>query len=264
LVFKIFGLNTQILFSTFHICILPFTYCLVFSLVCVDDRQLNKMWYNRLSHPNSHVLSTLFKYDSLGNKISPVSFDCTTCKLGKSKTLPFPHNASQTNNYFNIIHSDVWGISPIVSHVGYKYFVTFIDDYSRFTWVYFLWSKAKVFFVFQRFISLLKTQFSAHIKILRSYFGGEYLSNAFQSFLQNEGIISRRSCPSTPQQNDVAKRKNYHLLDVVLTLLLESSIPPCFLCEALSTIVHLINGDHLPLYIMFLLSIIFWIFSFLL
>ena len=141
---------------------------------------------------------------------------------------------------------DVWGISPIVSHAGYKYFVTFIDDYSRFTWVYFLQSKAEVFSVFQRFVYFLKTHFSAHTKILRSDSGGEYMSNAFQSFLQNEGILSQRSCPSTPQQNGVAERKNRHLLDVVRTLLLESSVPLRFWCEALSTAVHLINQSPSP------------------
>ena len=67
------------------------------------------------------------------------------------------------------------------------------------------------------------------------------MSHEFQSFLQNQGIISQRYCPSTPQQNGVAERKNRHLLDVVRTLLLESSVPPRFWCEALSTVVHLIN-----------------------
>ena len=67
------------------------------------------------------------------------------------------------------------------------------------------------------------------------------MSNEFQDFLQSKGIISQHSCPSTPQQNGVAERKNRHLLDVVRTLLLDSSVPPCFWCEALSTAVHLIN-----------------------
>lgn len=67
------------------------------------------------------------------------------------------------------------------------------------------------------------------------------MSNEFQAFLQSKGIISQCSCPLTPQQNGVAERKNRHLLDVVRTLLLESSIPPRFWCEALSTSVHLIN-----------------------
>ena len=60
---------------------------------------------------------------------------------------------------FKIIHYDVWGVSPVISHAQYKYFVTFIDDYGRFAWVYFLQSKADVFFVFQTFAALIETQF---------------------------------------------------------------------------------------------------------
>ncbi|KAL5835213.1 hypothetical protein ACOSQ4_014710 [Xanthoceras sorbifolium] len=67
------------------------------------------------------------------------------------------------------------------------------------------------------------------------------MSTSFQEFLQHHGIISQRSCPSTPQQYGVAKRKNRHLLDVVCSLLLESFVPLRFWCEALSTAVHLIN-----------------------
>ena len=81
------------------------------------------------------------------------------------------------------------------------------------------------------------------------------MSNEFQVFLQSKGIISQRSYPLTPQQNGVAERKNCHLLDVVRTLLLESFVPLHFLCEALSTAVHLINRLPLLRQIMFLLSL---------
>jgi transposase InsO family protein len=186
----------------------------------------------------------LINFGLLGNKTCSsldLSFDCTSCKLGKSKVLPFPRHASRASQCFDIIHSDVWGIAPVVSHAHYKYFVTFIDDFSRFTWVYFLRAKAEVFSVFKCFLALLETKFSARIKVLRSDSSGEYMSNEFHVFLQSKGIISQRFCPSTPQQNGVAERKNRHLLDVVRTLLLESSVPPRFLCETLSTSVHLIN-----------------------
>ena len=162
----------------------------------------------------------------------------SACPIRPERKQGTAYHASQC---FELIHSDVWGIAPVVSHAHYKYFVTFIDDFSRFTWVYFLRAKGEVFSVFQRFLALLETQFSASFKVLRSDSGGEYMSNEFQVFLQSKGIISQRSCPSTPQQNGVAERKNRHLLDVVRTLLLESSIPPRFWCEALSTAVHLIN-----------------------
>ena len=103
------------------------------------------MLHNCLGHPNSHVLNTLLKSGSLGNKKISIPFDCITCKLGKSKVLPFPNNASHATHCFTII----------VSHACYKYFVTFIDDYSRFTWVYFLRSKAEFFSVFLSFVALL-------------------------------------------------------------------------------------------------------------
>lgn len=117
----------------------------------------------------------------------------------------------------------------------------FIDDYSRFTWVYFLCSKGEVLQVFQTFVAYLETQFSTCLKVLRSDNGGEYMSHTFQAFLQHKNIISQRSCPYTLQQNSMAKRKNHHLLDVVRTLLLESYVPPKLWVEALSTAVYLIN-----------------------
>lgn len=77
----------------------------------------------------------------LGNKISfsskDVNFDCSSYKLGKSKTLSFPSHDTDSSHCFDLVHSDVWGISPVISHAHYKYFVTLIDDHSRFIWIYF-------------------------------------------------------------------------------------------------------------------------------
>ena len=101
----------------------------------------HKMWHRRLGHPNFDVFRTLFNSGLLGNKPCSsldLSFDCTSCKLGKSKVVHFPHHASRASQCFDIIHSVVWEIAPIVSHAHYKYFVTFIDNFSSFTWVYFL------------------------------------------------------------------------------------------------------------------------------
>ena len=97
-----------------------------------------------------------------------------------------------------MIHSDVWGITPVISHANYKYFVTFIDDYSKYTWIYFLRSKSEVCSVFKKFVAYIETQFSSKIKVLRSDSGGEYMSHEFHDFLQQKGIVSERSCPYTP------------------------------------------------------------------
>ncbi|XP_027364321.1 uncharacterized protein LOC113871425 [Abrus precatorius] len=84
-------------------------------------------------------------------------------------------------------------------------------------------------------------QFSSFGCIVQDQVSRKIIAKGPKIFLQNKGIISQHSCPSTSQQNGIAERKNRHLLDVVRTLLLESSVPPRFLCKALSTAVHLIN-----------------------
>ena len=198
---------------------------------CSSIPSTSHLWHKKLGHPNSVILKHLVKSCYLNNIhefSSHLIFDCASCKLGKSKSLSFPMQGSRASACFEIIHTDIWGVSLILSHAQYRYFVTFIDDYSPFTWVYFLHSKADVIFIFQTFVALVETQFSTKIKILRSDSGGEYMSCDFQSFLQQKGFISQRSCPCTPQQNGIAECKNRHLLEVVRTLLLESFVPPRF------------------------------------
>jgi len=100
--------------------LLQFTTPIALSLasVIVDNKTAN--WHKRLGHPNNVILSNLMKRGFLGHKdkgsTHSLSFDCFTCKLGKSKTLPFPDFGSHVNTCFEIIHSDVWGIAPVISH----------------------------------------------------------------------------------------------------------------------------------------------------
>ena len=95
--------------------------------------------------------------------------------------------------------------------------------------------------MFKLFLELIHTQFQTTVKILRSDSRGEYISNEFHSFLQIRGIINHRSCPYTPQQNGVAERRNRHLLNVVRTLLIDTSVLPKFWAEALAIATYLIN-----------------------
>jgi hypothetical protein len=214
------------------------------SVACMIVNTPSEVWHKCLGHLKSVILSRMLNSCLLGNKehISKhLSFDCSVYKFGKSKTLSFPSHGSRAAKCFDIVQSDVWGISPVISHARYKYFVTFIYDFSWYTWVYFLRVKSEVLYVFQTFVAYIENQFSTGIKMLRSDSGGEYISHEFHDFLHHKGIVSHHSCPYTLQQNGVAKRKNRHLLDVVCTLLLESSIPSKFWVEALSTEVYLIN-----------------------
>ena len=90
---------------------------------------LSMVWHRRLGHPNTQILSYVWNFDFLGHRErSSLSLKCDSCKLGKSKTLQFPLHASRASHYFDLIHSDIWGPSPISSHEKFKYYVTFIND----------------------------------------------------------------------------------------------------------------------------------------
>ena len=97
--------------------------------------------------------------------------------------LPFPKSFFIASSPFELIHYDLWGPAPIPSVNGFKYYVLFIDHFTRFTWVFLLNSKSEVFNKFVHFKAMVETQFSTKIKTFRSDGGGEYTSNAFKTYL---------------------------------------------------------------------------------
>jgi hypothetical protein len=101
---------------------------------------------------------------------------CKGCAQGKNIKNPFLKSDSKIEGILEIIHSDVCGTIPSTSLSGYVYYVSFIDDYSPNTWVYFLKSKYEVFGKFKEFKALIENLSKRKIKILRSYNGGEYTS----------------------------------------------------------------------------------------
>lgn len=133
-------------------------------------------------------------------KYGYLSFYCASCKLGKNNFLPFPLQGNRISTCFDIIYFNIQGINHVFSHAQYKYFATFIDDYSLFVRVFFLHSKDDVLLTFKTFVTYVETQFFTHFKIVCSDSRGEYMSHPFQSFLQQKGILSQYSCPFTPQQ----------------------------------------------------------------
>lgn len=120
------------------------------------------LWHRRLGHPNDQKLLYMFK-----NKLLPGTFSlfhnyqCHACSSAKAKTLSFPLHSNKTSSCFELAHSDVWGVTPVISRCGYKYFIIFINDFSRFTWVYFLHSKSDAFTIFSQFVALMRTQFNS-------------------------------------------------------------------------------------------------------
>jgi transposase InsO family protein len=110
----------------------------------------------------------------------------------------------------------------------YLFIFIFVDDYSRFTWIYMLKHRSDLVPIFQTFHKMIQTQFSRTIKIFRSDNAQEYNDKSFLSILDSNGTLPHRSCPYTSQQNGRAKRKLRHILDVVRTLLISTSVAERF------------------------------------
>jgi transposase InsO family protein len=139
------------------------------------------------------------------------------------------------------VHIDVFGPMQTRSLGGAYYFLIFIDDRTRYTWVYFMRKKSDVFEYFKKFKNMVEKQTGKSIKILRSDQGGEYTSGAFIRYCKNNGIQQQFTVPHTPQQNGVAERKNRTLVECACSILKGKNIFNGFWAEAISTVVYLKN-----------------------
>ena len=124
------------------------------SLVAASNPSpLQQLWHMRLAHPSFHVLSMLFP------SFCKPSHECEICHVSKSTRLPFPISKSRATLPFEIVHSDVWGPASLESFDGYKFYVTFIDDFTQTTFVYLLRFKHEVLNILKIFINLSQTIF---------------------------------------------------------------------------------------------------------
>ena len=125
---------------------------------------------------------------------------------------------------FELVHTDVWSPCRIAFILGFQYFVTFIDDYSRCTWLFLMNSRVELYSIFQKFYVEIQTQFNIFICVLQSDNAREYFSAPFISFMSQHVILHQSSCVHT-QQNRVVERKNRHLVETARTLLFHCHVP---------------------------------------
>jgi hypothetical protein len=122
----------------------------------------------------------------------------------------------------------------------------FVDDFSRFSWLYLLKHKSDVLSIFKSIKATVENQFSTQIKFLRTDCEGEYTSNDFTAFCSSTGITHQLSCPHTPQQNGIVERKHRHIVECALTFLSHASLPITHWTYAVTTALHLINRLPTP------------------
>ncbi|GJT02050.1 retrovirus-related pol polyprotein from transposon TNT 1-94 [Tanacetum coccineum] len=139
-----------------------------------------------------------------------------------------------------LVYSDVWQ-APVLSLGGAKYFVSFIDDYSRRCWVYPIKKNSDVFEVFKVYKARVKLDSGKKIKCLRTDNGGEYTGDEFDTFCKQEEIKRQFTTAYTPQQNGVSERMNRTLLERVRAMLATASLGKSLWAEAVNTLCYVIN-----------------------
>lgn len=204
----------------------------------------NEIWHSRLGHINSTYLNKMqnaVEGLSLNKKIDINKSTCVTCCEGKQNRLPFPNVDKRSTDLLNIVHADVCGPMESVSLGGSRYFVIFIDDYSRMTYIYFMKNKNEVFQHFKDYKVKVENLLERKIKILRTDNGGEFCNSQFDGFLGNCGIIHQKTNAYTPEQNGLSERMNRTIVEKARCLLFEAVLDKKFWAEATNTAVYLQN-----------------------
>ncbi|KAL5858701.1 hypothetical protein ACOSQ3_006159 [Xanthoceras sorbifolium] len=214
---------------------------------CVIDEDSSTLWHRRLGHISIERIKRLVK-DGVLSTLNFTNFEtCVDCIKGK-QTNKSKKGANRSSDILEIIHTDICCLD--MDSYGQKYFISFIDDYSRYMYLYLLHNKNEALNAFKIFKAEVEKQCGKQIKIVRLDRGGEYYGRYTESgqapgpfvrFLQENGIVAQYTMPGSPDQNGVAERRNRTLLDMVRSMLSSSNLPKSLWTEALKTAVYILN-----------------------
>jgi transposase InsO family protein len=207
------------------------------------------LWHRQLAHVGMKNLHKLLKREHILG-LTNVHFErdrvCSACQAGKQVGVHHPHkNIMMMDRPLELLHMDLFGPIAYISIDGSKYCLVIVDDYSRFTWVFFLQEKSQTQDTLKGFLRWAQNEFGLRIKKIRSDNGTEFNNSQIEGFLEEEGIKHEFSSPYTPQQNGVVERKNRTLLDMARTMLDEYKTPDRFWAEAINTACYSINRLYL-------------------
>ncbi|KAJ9538501.1 LOW QUALITY PROTEIN: hypothetical protein OSB04_031234 [Centaurea solstitialis] len=176
------------------------------------------LWHCRLGHINKKRIEQLQKRGLLESFDFKSFHNCESCLSGKMTKRPFNKDNERAKELLEIIHIDVCRPFSHEARGGYRYFITFTNDFSRYGYVYLIRHKSEAFEKFKEFQNEVQNQLDRKIKFLRSDRGGEYLLGhkiqEFDNHLMEYGIVSQLTPPYTPQMNGVSERRNRTLLDM--------------------------------------------------
>jgi len=197
------------------------------------------LWHCRYGHLNFWGLHTLSQHNMVyGLSIMKVPIKlCKDCLIGKQSRDSFPKKSTwRATQVLQLVHADICGPMTPISNIKKRYLLTFIDDFSRKTWIYFLTEKSEAFSAFKNFKIHVEKEVESLIGGLRTDRGGE-----FTNFCCENGIRRQLTTSYTPQQNGIVERKNITIMNMVRSMLLEKKMPKNFWAEAATWSVHILN-----------------------
>lgn len=196
-------------------------------------------WHRRFGHRHMDVIHRLKKENlvtGIDIKDCGIRQVCECCIEGKLTRKTFPKESlSNTHSVLDLIHTDVCGPMQTATPGRKKYFLTLIDDYSRYTVVYFLENKSEVPAYIKEYVQYVKTKFNRKPKIIRSDNGGEFVNNSLKKFYAQEGIQAQHTTAYSPQQNGIAERKNRTLMEAARCMLFDANMKKKYWAEAINT-----------------------------
>lgn len=211
---------------------------------CLLARDSALLWHRRLGHLNTKDLNKMkngaVEGVSYKDTYEVTKSNCVVCCEGKQSRLPFS-TGTRATKVLDIVHADVCGPMETKSIGLSRYFLLFVDDYSRMSFVYFMKHKNEVFKNFKEFKAMVEKQKNANIKILRTDNGGEFCSKVMEDFLKSFGILHQKTNPYTPEQNGMSERNNRTIVEKAKCLLFDAKLDKRFWAEAVSTAVYLKN-----------------------
>ncbi|KMQ86502.1 rna-dependent dna polymerase [Lasius niger] len=195
------------------------------------------MWHRRMGHLNFRDLIKCDKNGSVRGmnlKDTTARPNCDVCTHGKMTRPPFSRRLERSTSPLQIVHTDLCGPMRTSSNAKALYFITFIDDYSRWCEIHFLKTKDEALEAFKKYKSYAKRKTGARILSLQSDNGGEYINKAFDAYMEQLGIKRRLTTPRTSEQNGVAERRNRTTVEMARCMLLGSRLSASFWAEAVN------------------------------
>ncbi|GJT89644.1 putative ribonuclease H-like domain-containing protein [Tanacetum coccineum] len=203
-------------------------------------------WHRRMAHVNFKNMNKLAKHglvNGLPSKLFTNEHNCVACNKGKQHKASYKAitAVSTISAPLQLLHMDLFGPTSIrsIDHKYYSLVVT--DDFSRFTWVFFLGTKDETYGILKDFITFIENQLTKKVKAIRCDNGTEFKNSKLIELCGSKGIRRDYSNARTPQQNGVAERKNRTLIEAARTTLADSMLPTMFWTEAVSTACYVLN-----------------------